>query len=262
MIKYIYIFAITFYYTLNHKNIYYLKLLTVLFSCDRSMLLNKTITNFFDHMKYYEPHVKYNLYFVDSGTLDRLKYIQHFRIRNIFFLNPTDPEYTYNMFWSYLHDEYVLFLEDDRPFIKGIERNVIYTNFIEESILILKTKKHVKGITFKKDVSISSTILNVKTYLGNHILCVIKVPIYNFYYYSNGPAVYGVKYLLKTGNFISENHMAKVFKEFKWYIGYTYKGIICKSHHNISAECQGISNHLGGRISTKHKNSICKKFMY
>lgn len=133
-------------------------------------------------MNNYEKKVKYNLYFVDSGTIDRLYFVELYSIKNTFFLNPTSADYTYNMFFTYLHGKYVLFLEDDRPF-KRIEKNIIYSNFVEEAILMLKKNKIVKGITFKND----------------------NQPWRN-YYYVNGPSVYNIKYLLNIKSFISESN--------------------------------------------------------
>lgn len=255
------LYIITLILFLYIRKIYYLELLAVLFSCDRDELLNITLTNFFCHMKYYEPNVIFNFYFIDSGTSNRKYYVKYYNIKNYFYMNPTNPEFTYNMFWSYLYGDFVLFLEDDRPFIRNIERKIIYSNFIEESILVLKQNEYVKGITFKKDVSLNVTTMNIKTYLGYHLLCIIQKPIWQ-YYYSNGPSVYNTKFLLKTGDFISENIMALKFMRLKWYTGFTYKGIKCKSQNILSTKCQGISIHLGVGYSTKRQKNICKNYLY
>lgn len=261
MFKYIILFLFLFYFFLNHKEKCNLKLLTVLFSCDRSSFLNKTIRSYFIHMNNYEPKIIYNLYFVDSGTYDRLNYVEYYNIKNTFYLNPSHYKYIYTMFWSYLHGEYILFLEDDRPFIESIERHIIYSNFVEESILILKSSELVKGITLKRDNPGYVRTLNVKTYLGNHILCIIEKPWAN-YYFSNGPSIYSIKHLLKTDNYISEEYMGKLFKKLKWYTGFTYKALQCKTKNNFSSECQGVSIHLGIGYSTQQKNNICRNYMY
>lgn len=254
----IYITIITYYF-LHHIQKYKLKLLTVLFSCDRSNYLNITITTFYNHIHYYEPNIISNFHFVDSGTINRLEYVKQFKIKNIFFLNPTDPELTYNMFWTYLHGGFVLFLEDDRPFNKNIEKYIIYPNFIEESILILRKTNEVKGILLRNKDGISS-IKYIKTYLGNHILWVIKYPSSGFYYI-NSPAIYNIKYLKKTNYFNSEKLMNRKFRKLKWYTGITFKGLKCKSN-KTSAACQGVSYHLGKTYSTKSKRNICKVYMF
>lgn len=238
-----------------------IKILTVLFSCDRNELLNRTISSFFEHMSKYDKNIKFNFYFVDSGTSNRVNYVKKYSIKNYFFLNPSNPEYTYNMFWSYLHGDFALFLEDDRPFIKSIEKSIIYNNFVEEAILILKKYKIVKGITFKNDYCGNISVKNIVTSLGKHILCIIVNPVEN-YYYVNGPSVYNIKYLLKTGNFESELHMAKTFRDLKWYTGFTFKGLKCKSNDIFKTSCQRITDHLGIVHSTKGRRVICKNYMY
>lgn len=246
---------------MKNNRMYNIELLTVLFSCDRSIFLNKTISSFYYHMQYYEPKIKFSFYFVDSGTSDRLNYIEKYNIKNIFFMNPNHYIYAYKMFWTYLHGEFVLFLEDDRPFIRRIENSIIYSNFLEEAILILKINKVVKGITFKNDYPGNITFKNIKTYLGIHILCIVKQPVGN-YFYVNGPSIYNIKDLLQVNNFISESDVAFNFMNFKWYTGFTFKGIKCQDKNTFTSACQGISKHLGKGYSTYAGKSICKNYMY
>lgn len=255
-----YIISAIFYYYIIRKNEINTKLLTVLFACDRNDYLNITLNSFFNHINKYERIIVVYFYLVDSGTSTRLFYIEKYNIKNYFFLNPTNPEYTYNMFWSYLHGEFVLFLEDDRPFIKNIEKKIFYPNFIDESILILKIYKYVKGIILKQDRYGNITTKEIKTSLGSHTLCILINPPLG-YYYANGPAVYNVKYLLQTVNFVSERYMARMFYKLKWFTGFTYKGIRCKSQSILTTACQGISLHLNSK-TTQGKSNICKNYMY
>lgn len=62
-------------------------------------------------------------------------------------MNPNDPEYSYGVFYRYMYGNYVLFLEDDRPFTLGIERKIINPNFIEEAIILLKNLKEIVTLT-------------------------------------------------------------------------------------------------------------------
>lgn len=201
------------------------------------------------------------MFIVDCGTSERSTYVEIYRIKNTFYMNPNNPEYTYNMFWSYLYGEFVLFLEDDRPFINNIEHNIIHSNFIEESILILRKNNNVKGITFKEDYYGNVITKNIKTHLGVHKLCIVTNPLGN-YYYVNGPSVQNVRYLLKVNNFFSEIYMARLFMSLKWYTGFTYKGLKCNNNNSFTALCQGVSIHLGRGYSTKIKRNICKNYMY
>lgn len=144
------------------------------------------------------------------------------------------------MFFTYLHGKYVLFLEDDRPF-KRIEKNIIYSNFVEEAILMLKKNKIVKGITFKND----------------------NQPWRN-YYYVNGPSVYNIKYLLNIKSFISESNMAAMFRKLQWYNGFTYKGIKFKFKDNLQQNVNLkdiLNSHLGIGYSTQHRKR-CRNYMY
>lgn len=249
-----------FYYYYYKKHIDNLYLLVVLFSCDRNDFLNQTIRSFYYHMRNYEPNVLFNIYFVDSGTSNRLDYVKEYSIKNTYFLNPTNPEYTYDMFWSYLYGKYVLFLEDDRPFTQNIEKQIFYPNFIEESILILDKTDEVKGIMLKDEYPGKSEIKTIKTKLGHHTLCVLKHPPWG-YYYGNGPAIYGIKYLLQTGDFISENNMAGTFGRLKWYVGFTYKGLKCNESILMTLACQNLTDHLGEKKSTK-SGGMCRTSMY
>lgn len=94
-----------------------IKILAVMFSCDRNILLNNILESVMYHIKKYERNIDCNFHFVDSGTAQRHYYVKRYNLKNTFFMNPTDPENAYKMFWSYLHGSFALFLEDDRPFI-------------------------------------------------------------------------------------------------------------------------------------------------
>lgn len=247
-----------FYY--NNKNENYLKLLVVLFSCDRTDFLNQTISSFYYHMRNYESNIIFNFYFVDSGTSNRLEYVEEYSIKNTIFMNPNGPHYGYEIIWSYLHGKYILLLEDDRVFIKNIEKKIFYPNFIEESILILDETDEIKGIVLKTDPPSISEIKTIKTNIGNHTLCVLKHPPWG-YYYVNGPAIYSIKYLLQVGPYISENNMAGMFNRLKWYIGFTYKGIKCNESILMTLKCQGLTIHLGEKKSTL-TGKMCRYSMY
>lgn len=255
------LFLFSFFNIYHKSKIKYENLLAVLFSCDRSEYLNKTILSFFSHMKKYEPNIRTNFYFVDSGTPDRLQYVKDYRILNTFFMNPNNPEYAYDMFYSYLHGNFVLFLEDDRPFVANIEKKIFYPNFIEESILILQKTDEVKGMILKIDQESVCENKTIITKLGVHELGILKNPPYG-YYYCNGPAVYNIKYLKQIPDFISENNMASTFSRLKWYIGFTYKGLDCDISIRMTTKCQGVSEHIGIKNSTQSSYTICINSMY
>lgn len=239
------------------------KLLTALFSCDRLSLLNYTLLSFFRHISIYEPNIFIDFYFLDSGSPNRTDIVNEYRIDNVFYMNPNYYTYSYGVFWSYLHGSYVLFLEDDRPFIINIEKKLIYPNYVEEAILVLKMTNDVAGILLKDDRygRIKTKIIN--TYLGKHLLCILTVPPMNMYF-TNGPAVYKVKTLLKTGCYISEEHIAKVFEKKKWFTGFMYRGLKNRNiNKTFTSLCQAVSIHNGWKKSTQKKNrSICTTSYY
>lgn len=153
--KFSYIVLISFSYIILlfviNRAIIETSLLAAIFSCDRSDFLNTSLYSFFYHVKNYEKRILVNFHFIDSGTNNRNYFVKYYKIENSFFMNPNDPEFSYRLFWSYLHSEFVLFLEDDRPFINNIEKHIIYPNYLEEAILILKRTNIVKGIILKRD---------------------------------------------------------------------------------------------------------------
>lgn len=238
-------------------------LLTVLFSCDRSKFLNISISSFYHHVQIYENKINIIFNFIDSGTKDRMIYVQKYNIKNYFFMNPNDPEYSYRVFWSYLHGEFVLFLEDDRPFIRNIEEIIYYPNFIEESILVLNSTNEVKGIILKRDGVGKIYKKEILTYLGKHVVCILIKPPQN-YFYTNGPSIYKVKYLLQAGVFLSEYLMANKFQRLTWYTGFTYKGIHCNTTNIYTTNCQGVSYHFGKEYSTLNmtKRKVCRVALY
>lgn len=254
--------VITLYYFLCNykKEKKKLKLLTALFSCDRKSYLNLTLYSFFRHIRMYERNINLNFNFIDSGTYDRNHYVKEYKIRNVFYMNPNDPEYAYSLFWSYLHDSFVLFLEDDRPFILDIEKKLDIPYYIEEAIEVLTKTDIVKGITLRKDAIGDTLNKTIITRFGNITLCIMA---FTSYYYSNGPAVYRVKELKLAGSFSSEVKMARLFRKRKWYTGFTYKGIKCINNDIYNTNCQGLSYHMGYNISTQpHKRKVCKVSLY
>lgn len=181
-------------------------------------------------------------------------------------MNPNTYEYSYGLIWSYIHGEFVLFLEDDRPFRLGIERFIIYPNYIEEATLLLKKINELKGILFKEYPTTATKTLNITTSLGQHILKVILKPPHD-YFFTNGPAIYRVSDLLKTGNYISENNIAKYFKANRWYTGFTYKRLSCKETIIIkdeiySSTCQGVSYHFDSSSTRYSNRKVCKISLY
>lgn len=244
----------------NNRNI---GLLTVLFSFDRSKLLNITFSSFFHHIYKYEKKTIINFHFVDSGTPDRLEYINKYNIKNVFYMNPNHAEYSYGMFWSYLHGSFILFMEDDWPFIRNIETHIFHPNFIEESILILQKTNLVKGIILKRDRIGKCIKRYIKTSIGDHILCILIKPPLNFYYV-NGPSIYKIDHLLQTGYFESELAMSFKFKQKKWYTGFTYKGINCSKTNPYTTKCQGVAYHMGKKYSTLNAKNrkVCNSYLY
>lgn len=104
-------------------------------------------------------------------------------------------------------------------------------------------------------------IYNIKSKLGNHTVCILVKPPFNFYY-TNGPAVYKIESLLKIKNFKSESFMAYSFKIRKWYTAFTYRGLSCSKIHNFSTECQGLCNQLSLKSTHRGKRNICIKDLY
>lgn len=238
-----------------------INILTALFSCDRSSILNKTIQSLFLHLYKYEKNIYINFNFIDSGTPNRYSFVDKYLIENYFFMNPNNPEYSYGMFFTYLHGSFVLLLEDDFPFIDKIEQKIIYPNFIEEAVLVLNKLKSVKGIILRKDRLGKVKILNVTSKLGNHIVCILTNPPLN-YYYTNGPAIYKVRSLLSVKYFKSEYLMANSFRIRKWYTAFTYRGISCSKRYLFTTQCQGLSTHLGYKSTQGGKHNICITSLY
>lgn len=176
-------------------------------------------------------------------------------------MNPTKDNYVYNIAFSMLYLEYVLFMEDDRPFILDIESKIIYKNYIEEAVLVMNSLKNIYGITFKPDIPGDIIVKKVNTALGEHILCILYRPKAD-YYYVNGPTIYITKYLKLLKNYINEHSTALFFKKLNIYNAYTYKNISCNSN-KFSIVCQSASLHLDyDRKFSTNKNNRCKNYMY
>lgn len=248
------------YYNIKEKKF---SILIFLFSCNRELYLNKTINSIFYHLYKYDFNISFTFIYSDSGTKNRDYIIKKYKLLNVFYMNPSRYNYVYRIAFSFLYKKYVLFLEDDRPFIEKIEQQITYKNFIEEGLAILDISSSVYGITFKADISSVIKIIRIKSYLGYHILCIAIKPN-NDYYFVNGPTLYKTKYLKLLKDYINEHETALSLKNHSIYYGYTYKNLSCLGNY-FSIKCQSVSIHLdiNKTYSTnKRKLNQCNIFLY
>lgn len=254
------LYIILSYYNIKGNNF---SILIFLFSCNRELYLNKTINSIFYHLYKYDYNISFTFIYSDSGTKNRDYIIKKYNLVNVFYMNPSSYNYVYRIAFSYLYKKYVLFLEDDRPFVEDIEERIIYRNFIEEGLAILDITSSVYGITFKPDISSEIKIIRIKSYLGYHILCIAIKPN-NDYYFVNGPTLYKTKYLKLLKDYINEHSTALSIKNHSIYYGYTYKNLTCLNNF-FSIKCQSVSVHLDRNKTYSTNNRLynqCNIFLY
>lgn len=241
----------TLFYRINKAD-----LLISIFSCNRYNYLNRTLIAFSNHLVLYEKGLKYNIIYLDQGTIERELIVEKYDIFNTIFMNPSNYTFSFKLVFSYLYTKYILLLEEDWEVVKDIEKFIFYPSFIKESILILDIVKVVYGILLRNiaDLKVNYT-LNVVTKMGKHILNVLKYQK-SRYSFTNGVSIYRTSDLKLINYYINEYTTSQYFRQNNYRMGFTFKGL--KGSIN-SSNTQYVMKHIGIKSARK---GICNIWLY
>lgn len=239
-----FIIIITLYYC-NDEDIHYLQIIVT--ACNRFSYLNRTLSSIFSYLSCNDKNIKYTIIYIDQGTPERYYIIQHYNIRNSFFINPKNYQYSFSILFSYVYLPYTFLLEEDWVIKDDI---LINPTFMENSIDILSLSNDIYGIILRNMVIVNESycVLSVK---NNKVKMVKLIHPFQNRNFLNGPTIYKTYILKKLKYYYSEYETGLFFLKYKYYMAFIYTSK--EKHHGVLFKHIGInSTRLG----------LCNKYLY